>query len=901
MRKYIYIVVSICCLFLCFTSCSDAISNSDSAKDKTLTLSYIVEDLETRSLNTTVAERSLEDIVFIFYNANSDAYVSYTIGSINSNDKKITLPLSNKIELDEEYKVLILGNTNNYEFSGKSLRQFIIDNSNLSYDLMRDKLVISSLKDSPVSPALPLRGKLIGLDDEPLHFVYSGNSKVPFSIKFSQIVSRFNVINTDYGMLNIQSIKVCNYKPSGYFFESSNYSDVSVIRGVKNNDIFAENPILKNGMQLFVDGGLYAFPNRVSYIVPDDKHTTCLLIAGYYQENGAKENTQKLSYYRVNIGEVGKRQLLEPNHLYTVVINNVKNSGSATEEEAMNQKESSFTYEVIENWETADNNTVSSSDGSFITVSERMIVLDSGANVSELIRVLVKPGDSWTATWKPNSGHADMAFNIQLLNSRSFNITTRAQNLTEGLNKGVITIKLDKSDLSIDLYVYQSSAVGVGPLLIVDGKTEDFEVEVDGNGELLSFEVLTGTYSGWEAELEGDLAKYATLIRGSGANMSSFQIEFKPNVRRDFIRQASVLITRKDKDPAVSDVRINFTQKHTEKLISIYPNPSETGLVYEGVVRDTTNRNGGVLYITRFRVELTDPDKYEFKIKSNNLKPYLDAFAFIEDNAQEFQPYYNLRATYSLPHSHQNELKLPENQIGVTGNTVSFCVFRTGPFDPTINGSLSFIAMPKDDISEAGYVKQEITIPISIVSNCDLGDVSIDDLFIPDRNYGTPTKKEEPYGLNATLSWGHPHRDNPLNKKFIGLRIQENYPNSIVDNTICEEFQERNYGNSLNFKLELPDVDFVRILQTKYYISKERYYFLSDNLKDGKLVGMYFSDTGGPFYLKTFINKDGLRRRYFWQYTVRASAPLRYSATHEELSSSSANSSKYIRCVGYLK
>ena len=58
---------------------------------------------------------------------------------------------------------------------------------------------------------------------------------------------------------------------------------------------------------------IYAFPNMVPVVVQNDKATTYLMIAGYYQDgtvNTASNPKQKLTYYRFNMAENGRSQLL---------------------------------------------------------------------------------------------------------------------------------------------------------------------------------------------------------------------------------------------------------------------------------------------------------------------------------------------------------------------------------------------------------------------------------------------------------------------------------------------------------------------------------------------------------------------------------------------------------------
>ena len=897
MRKFIRIVFTLCCVLL-LISCTEESHDSKIVEHRTISLQYFIDEPTTKAMRVADGENRVDDLAFLFYKVSDNSFADYIIRKtpttgVTKDGRLISLKLPSGIESNIEYKVLVLGNTSAYVFEGGTFEEYIEERRHYSYDVMKQSLITSTYNNQRIVLPLPFAGSIVGAKHEEVTFIYNNTGSTPLSVKLTRIVSRFNLINKDLNRLKIKSVKVCNYQPGGFYFETLGFVNDTVHRGLElNNPGKVEKSQLINGNQKFIEGGLYSFPNRVLSMGSNDNRTTCLLIEGYYKEEGNDEYNDTPVYYRANIGKKGRFQVLRPNYIYTITITEVLTDGSLTEEEAMDKDYPRLEYEISENWDTSDEHTVIDTEGSFITISQKTLLLDNYENSSEIIRVQVKSGDTWTATWKPDSGEAKEAFNLTVLDANSFKVTTRSHNLEDKTKKGTITVKLDGKELSTDLMIYQTKLSDVDPVLIVNGKNHDFDVDVKGEGEILTYEVLTGTESGWKATLDNNLAQFATLVQDQGTNKTKLKIAFKPNIDDD-VKHGYLTVSRKDQDNSVSDIRIYFSQVTTEMLIAVYPNYINEVLKVDGMVRNrNVNINGGIAEIIRFEVSLTDPDNYIFKVEST-FDPHVEAFAFIESLDSEVNKnLYKTRASYAENDKTSNE------QVGYEKGVVSFCVFRTGPGDKPLSGSLIFTAIPKEEAVE-GALPQEYAIPVEIVSNCVIGDVVMGNYFIPDRNYGAISKKVQPLGLNYSRLESHPD-NSPFNEQFLGSELADT-PGFTVSNSFCEQFQEDNYGNTLDFKLKLPNHGFGLILDQNYYISRERHFVLSDEVTpDGKLIGAYIPYANRGYTQDVFTNSNNVSRRgYILQFSPRSDDLLR--AFMDKGDNLNSQMSRLIRCVGYLE
>lgn len=389
---------------------------------KGVTVNYSFDDLQTRSIAATPAEKKVDKVYFIFYNFSTGAYVAWQGASVPSGSGatgSFSLSIPGALTAGSKYRTLIVANYDNYKADGKNFEDYIRANNARSYDEMRRVMKSQSPARARVTAPLPLYGMLLGQDGEEALFTPPApDSTEPLnvSVRFSRAVSRFDLHNMAADRLVIAWVKVCNYRDAGYFFHQDAPLGDAVVKGTAatppsdpanppSGYVKVDPPLPDTNRQDIADGGLYAYPNITSYATQDDERTTCLLIAGYYQgEGGAGVNADKLTYYRANVADAGLSQVLKRNYVYTVVINGVKREGADTEDQAMSEKDRLLDYVVDDEWEQDNNNTVVDDKGNFITISRTSVVLNAPANETAVIKVSVREGLGWKLAWRENTG-----------------------------------------------------------------------------------------------------------------------------------------------------------------------------------------------------------------------------------------------------------------------------------------------------------------------------------------------------------------------------------------------------------------------------------------------------------------------------------------------------------------
>lgn len=870
------------------------------AAGKGVTVNYSFDDLQTRSIAATPAEKKVDKVYFIFYNSSTGAYVAWQGASVPAGSGatgSFSLSIPGALTAGSKYRTLIVANYDNYKADGKSFEDYIRANNSKSYDEMRRVMKSQSPAKARVAVPLPLYGTLLGQDgEESLFTPPSPDSTEPLnvSVRFSRAVSRFDLHNLAANRLLISWVKVCNYRDAGYFFHQDAPLGDAVEKGTATTLPDLSNPpagyvkvappLPDTNRQDIADGGLYAYPNIASYATQDDERTTCLLIAGYYQDPATgTPNTEKLTYYRANVADNGLSQVLKRNYAYTVVINSVKREGAETEDQAMSEKDRLLDYVVDDEWEQDNNNTVVDDKGNFLTVSRASVVLNGHANESAVIKVSVKEGLGWNLAWRENVGNN---FKFEKIDDSSFRIVTTNDNNTVFVNTAQLEVEATgitptpAKPLKATINITQLSATGEPEILSVEGQTGTLEMSVPGQGTTLSLQVLTGGANGsWTTSPDNALLSFIGAdYTQFGGNKGRIQIQFQPNVS-DAPRSGTLTVTRSPEGSNVPDVKIHFTQEPSKYLVTVFPNYGNEPLVVNGFSNDAGNPDG-VIKVIPFSVKLVDPENYTFKVESG-FREDVDAFLTLTTPQNETQP---RQATYT------------DSSAGTTltggsdGQMFYLNIFRTGPGDVPITKSIKVTAVNKKN--EQPVTERQFTFTVTIETNCRNDDVDLKDLKITvaDRNYGAQLKQTST-AKNYANQANHPDHANTLFRgglfAFDTAKLEE----------ACADYGQFNYEEAaMKQGWRPPSNNEQENLKPLVRFSKQRAFIASRDAAGSGYVGCWLPTSGDS-------TKDGATKTsgFFWSGTPYNGNGY-YMGVHAETRAAGTGSNysylKYsLRCV----
>lgn len=801
-----------------------------------VTITYSFDDLQTRSISATSEEKKFSDVYFVFYNSSTGAYVAYQKTSAptgNTGEGSFPLPIPEALTPGNMYRTLIVANYDRYKADGKTFDAYINENRSKDYDRMLRDMKSQALNKIRVTAPLPLFGTLLGKDGQESLFTApqpDATGKLPVSVRFSRAVSRFDLRNRVADKLVIAWGKVCNYRDAGYFFhQDAPLGDLVKGTAAKpptdvNNlpeGYVKVNPPMGNpaSKQDLVDGGLYAYPNIVANTLQDDESTTCLMIAGYYQDPlSGTPNTDKLTYYRANVADPGLSQVLKRNYAYTIVITGVQRAGADSEDEAMAEKDRLLDYVVDDQWQDDGDNTVVDKNGNFLSVSRTAVVLDPPAGEALTIKVSVKEGLGWETEFKQNAGNA---FKVEKIDDRSFMIVTNAENESDFVNTAQLEVSATgipqtgvENILKITINITQLSVKNEVKMLSVEGQTGTLTYNVPGQGVTLSLQVLTGgAYASWTATPDPSLSSFIGDYTQYGANKARIQIEFQPNVT-DTERSGTLTVARNPLDD-ISPVIINFTQAPTDHLLTIFPNFGDQGLTLEGFSTNAGNPNGVVLEYP-FWVSLADGQNYTYKVESNFRA---DTEAFLTYDIQPARP----QAAYT---ANANGTIL---QNCVDGKKFTLSIFRTGPGDTDLTRSIKVTAVPKT----AGGKQEELSFNVTIQSSCDIGDVTVGGYTIADRNVGAPLKSQAVIAGNYSTNIYSPYNTTNY-QKWSGTQIKDGREAE------CGTFGQQNYGDATGW---VPaDNTILNLIKGEICTSRQRAFSISGTKKNGRYVACYWPE-----------------------------------------------------------
>lgn len=799
-------------------------------------LNYTFDDIHTMGVSAQSNERVVNDACLIFYKEADNSYVAHSTAVVNSGVGSFSLTIPDAIIAGDKYRVLVVGNYNHFPAAGQSIDDYIGINAGKNYMQMREVMFSQSPSSARMSTPLPFSGVLLGADAQESLFTgpAADANNLGVSVKFSRAVARFDLRNMATDKLVIEWVKVCNYRDRGYFFHSDAPAGNGVIRGTASSaptkpypEGYVSAPV-NDGKQSFTSGGLYAYPNIVPYVTQDDKLTTCLMIAGYYQKAGEPINTTTLTYYRANVASNQMSQVLKRNYIYTVVINNVKSEGADSEDGAIAEGDRLLDYAVGDDWEDDSGNTEVDGKGNYLTVSRSNVVLDSPVGESAIIKVAVKPGTTWSVAWLSN---LEGAFKAEKIDNTSFRIISNGENNTSFVKNGQLQVTVEGTTLAIEIGVMQLSSLDQMKMLTVDSRTGAFDYTVPGQGGVISFQVLTGgSYAAWNSSASNELNQFIGRLTPTGAHKSDVEVELKPNIT-GAERRGSLTISRAPAD-GIPDVVINFIQPKSPYVVSVFPNYSDaTQLVVEGFLSTPGAKNAitgiggpnGLAYTERFWVTLADPANYTFNVTSSFNKN-ADAYISLNTPTTEVSSYKENAKTKNLLTG------------GKSGETFYLHIFRTAPGDPIIKGSITVTAIPK---SGSGLLEQSFSFNVEIKSSCTIGDSKLGSFTLADRNVGAPTKTLAPIAFNYTNDAIHP--DN-ANNTFKGDYTTWNL---TTLNALCTGHGTKNYTGTDATGWIPPTQSHQATMVSRMVYSKERAFAVSDlKTPDNRFIGCFFPLSG---------------------------------------------------------
>lgn len=128
-------------LLVCFTGCMrEEIVSGPTVTGKGVTIDYSFDDLQTRSVAATTAEKKFDDVYFVFYNSATQAYVAYqktSAPSGNTGQGSFPLPIPQALIPGNTYNTLIVANYDRFKADGKTFEQYITENRSKDYGQMR--------------------------------------------------------------------------------------------------------------------------------------------------------------------------------------------------------------------------------------------------------------------------------------------------------------------------------------------------------------------------------------------------------------------------------------------------------------------------------------------------------------------------------------------------------------------------------------------------------------------------------------------------------------------------------------------------------------------------------------------------------------------------------------------
>lgn len=694
-------------------------------------------------------EKAVDHAYILFFEESGDNANNYaTSARMASSGSRLEFPIPEDLKPDTRYLTLVVANADSYLPSG--MTDF---NAHLS-DLTKDMTDKSRENFAAVLTAhyaghltatnpglLPMWGRFTDNSGKETAFTFSrsGGEAVTCDGEFffSRSLSRIDMLNLVPDKLEVAYVKVCNYRDAGLIFHDG-LNAGSVVTLKKASDapkgdgsdgyITVNAPDAGKNVQR-LEASLYAFPNVVNTCVQNDRSTTCLIIAGYFTEDG-KERDTELTYYRFNLANVGESQVLKHNYAYTAVIKGVKRRGASTDYGAYDDKMPIFEYDVDDEWQITDDNYVSDADGNFIVVSKSHLTFSGEASEAENIelRVSTSPKMTWELEAVNEPGNENDKFQWSKLSDEALKVGPRENNATQYVRFGYLEVVATNSEtgkqVRMPIYLQQLTLKYDIKMLTVNGNTGTFTQELPPSGGAVYLRVVTGgNTNNWVAvDVDNEIESWdkdATWTK-RGGNNTELMISVPANISGNE-RTATLRISLDPKDDNVLPVTILLHQGTSDQWFAISPQPGADGVSIDAFSTIAGYPNGVVPGTSRgFRVTLTNKS-YRFKVTTS----------FNQGRDVRLSKNVNLEGR-NAQSTHEEFTPEPLEDLE-SGTMFYINPFRTGPNDPTIKGTVTVTVY---DPANPTIAKEE-TFGVNITSGPSLlYDVVIDDILVADRNIG---------------------------------------------------------------------------------------------------------------------------------------------------------------------
>lgn len=755
----------------CVRDDTDPLAGPDTGSSGELRIAFSIDGMEadTRAVATDPHERNLKDVHVLFFTQDGD-YITYQHANVTAGSSYVSFPIPEGLTAGESYRTLVIGNAHDHVPTSYSTFDAYLNHTAASgsYQTIRQDLyaVVNSvhLEGSSASGSivLPMWGEVQDGLGNASELSFSGNAQSGYTfsgtLRFWRSVCRLDLRHDAAKDLIIEKVKLVHFRKGGYYFHNdvpwapASGEELGGINDGKWITVGTPADLTDGSKRQEVKAQIYAFPNMVPVVVQNDKQTTYLMIAGYYQDgtdNTTANPKNKLTYYRFNMAENGRSQLLRRNYFYRGIITRVSGPGAPSESEAEDASAPLLDYTVSDTWKDDNNTTVTDERGNFLTISRAMVSFAGEKDLSETVKVQVKEGLTWSVEWIQNAADApDYAkFTYVRSDDGSFSIRTEEDNATEFLRKARLAVKAtggtvsSSSPLTAVIDVMQLSSKDEVKVLMVDNNVGTVMQRVPGVGGTLRMQVQTGSMrSTWQVvDVDNSSAAINASWTHSGANGGVLEVDVPANITAGE-RTFSLLVKRLNNDGSTDDVtapvRITFTQPKSDYLLTVTPSvpTGQDGLVINGFDPTVTTLKNGISVQKKFTVNLADPAHYKYCVKSTFNKDY---DLFLSKNAPADNT--KITAQWAANTSCVDTLSGLNN-----GESFYINVFRTGPGDPTIRGTIKIYAVPAD-ASETGVESQIFAMTVSIKTPCVVNDVLIKNdtdayLLVPDRNTGAPMR-----------------------------------------------------------------------------------------------------------------------------------------------------------------
>lgn len=744
-------------------------------------------------------EKAVDHAYILFFEESGDNANNYaTSARMASSGSRLEFPIPEDLKPDTRYLTLVVANADSYLPSG--MTDFNAHLSDLTKD-MTDKTrenfaaVLTAHFTGQLTASnpglLPMWGRFTDNSGKETAFTFSrsGGEAVTCDGEFffSRSLSRIDMLNLVPDKLEVAYVKVCNYRDAGLIFHDG-LNAGSVVTLKKASDapkgdgsdgyITVNAPDAGKNVQR-LEASLYAFPNVVNTCVQNDRSTTCLIIAGYFTEDG-KERDTELTYYRFNLANVGESQVLKRNYAYTAVIKGVKRRGASTDYGAYDDKMPIFEYDVDDEWQITDDNYVSDADGNFIVVSKSHLTFSGEASEAENIelRVSTSPKMTWELAPVNEPGNENDKFQWSKLSDEALKVGPRENNATQYVRFGYLEVVATNTEtgkqVKMPIYLQQLSLKYDIKMLTVNGNTGTFTQELPPSGGAVYLRVVTGgNTNNWVAvDVDNDIERWdkdATWTK-KGGNNSELMISVPANIS-GYDRTATLKVSLNPEDENVLPVTILLHQGTSDQWFSILPDPSD-GVKINAFSTISGYPNGVLPGTSRgFKVQLTDKN-YRFKVTTS----------FNQGRDLRLSKGANLEGR-SAQSTH--EAFTPETLDNLESGSMFYInPFRTGPGDPTIKGTVTVTAY---DVEHPDKRKEQ-TFDVQIVSedNYLLYDVVIGNILVADRNLGHDNRVRQNIDGSSDIDpvmIGNFYEDENVKIYTNGADIPENVRSDYNDDT----------------------------------------------------------------------------------------------------------------------